>query len=211
MKKRLPLIISLSVLVVVFASSAVCWTVYQARQDGMHITYRPPQFRSHEELLQARAEAMAGGYDLNKLKDVEFYYLPSYAETCCTLNYFTASGLGVAAASFYDLKGYEGPTFGPDFTLIAKRDPDQEFTAEYWLAYTIADRNCKPWVVEGVYYYDVNNSSVGEGLTNFRSFYWIYDGHLFNMYLSARLVEYIEQNDPEAFQGRIFEVVKIYL
>jgi len=214
MKKRLSLVVSLSVLVAVFAGSTVSCTPNQTVQDedDAWVDPLPQPFYSHEELLQAKAAAIASGYDPDNLKDVEFYYMSAYAETWCALDYFIATGLGVAAASYYSLKGYERSTFAPDFTLRAERDPDQQrSTAELALAYIIADRNCKPWIVEGVYYYDVKNSSLGEGLPDFRFFYWIHDGWLFKMYLSTRLVEYIEQNDPEAFQGRIFEVVKIYL
>ena len=209
MKKRLSLVVSLSVLVAVFAGGTVCWAAYQAWQGGLHVSYRPQQFHSREELLQAKAAAMAGGYDPYNLKDMEFYYTSTYPEAWCELNHFAALG-SQTMVTLYNLRGSER-TFGYDFTLQAGRDPDQRSTAEALLAYIIEDRNCKPWIVEGVYYYDVNNSSLDEGLPDFRNFYWIHDGYFFEMYLSTELLERIEQNDPEAFQGRIFEVVKIYL
>ena len=211
MKKRVLWIVSLSVLIATLVGCMISCTPNQTNQTGQeegtrYVDTRPPQFHSHEELLQARIEAIASGYDPDKLEDVEFYYMSTYPEAWCTLNHFFATGFGVSFVC-YDLVGSE-PTFGDDFTLQAWGG---SVSAEDWLAYTIEDRNCKPWTVEGIYYYDVNNKSVFEELPNFRNFYWVCDGWFFQMYISTRLLEFIGQNDPEALQGRIFEVTKVYL
>ena len=211
MKKRVLWIVSLSVLIATLVGCMVSCTPNQTNQTGQeegtrYVDYRSPQFHSHEELLQARIEAIASGHDPHKLEDVEFYYMSAYIETWCTLNHFLVSGFGVSVVC-YDLVGSE-PIFGYDFTLQAWSGL---VSAEDRLAYTIEEENCKPWTVEGIYYYDVNNKSVFEELPNFRNFYWICDDWFFQMFISTELLECIEQNDPEAFQGRIFEVIKVYL
>jgi len=180
-----------------------------AIDTSLEITYRvdPLIVYSHDELVQAKVEAEKEEEDPNNIKGLDYYYVSSYAEAWCEFSY-----IGIRegyAATFYDFEESEQPDCEfNDFVVEFSRE-SKEIGAEYMLSNDIEMFDLQPSKTEGVFYNYIDNSIFE--IKNFVQFHWVYDDYLFFMSISEELFDLIEENDPEALSGSLFEVEKIVL
>ena len=133
--------------------------------------------------------------------------MPTYTKSLFSLNHIAIQPQTVVVQ--YDLKEseHEQTDIGfSDFTLQFYRDSITN-DAESMLSGRIEQHGLQPWEADGIYYLDVGNGS--ETLKNFKQFFWVKDGCLFFMELTTEAITQIEQNDPEALYGSLFELEKI--
>ena len=178
------------------------------------------EFHSYEELAQAKTEAAKNGYKVdtsvlkdgykastNVLKGLEHYYVPVYAENNLDLHHGEVYSMHISIG--YNVSG---KTYWPnDFLLVVSRKEDGE---KRW-ASTInpsrpRDNMPKPWIIEGVYYVEYVEPINPAGALK-TVFYFVKDNHFCSLKISTHLLKQIEEKDPEALKGPLFELRKVEL
>lgn len=158
-------------------------------------------FTSLDEIIQAKKEVSPENDEFN-LKGLDIYYIPVYAEEHCNLNGLILN----SSLIFTPYSSKDGDRRYCQFTMYRPHVayPDGKTS----LASMIEGFNLKPWTVEGVYYEEYTNFPE-EGPT--RQFYWLHDGEVFRLTIFAKWMDEIQEKDPDALKGSLFELRKVEL
>ena len=158
---------------------------------------------SLEELAQAKKEADQENAPLN-LKGLDFYYISVYAEE--RLEFLSGKLYSTSIVFNYSLAEQKQNVF--DFWMSRDKEAGEKL-----LAGTINPDNYlngdapKPLEgVEGVYYEKFLYE--GEWMMQF---HWLNDGYKCSLAILPDLLKEIEEKDPEALKGKLFELQKIEL
>jgi len=168
------------------------------------------KFNSYEELAQAKAEAAENGYkddlgDINNLEGLNYYYVPVYAEK----NWEFTKGrvYDIRIAVEYNENKPENDNVRSEFVLsVSRLESGKERLARTIDPPIPYEGSPKPWTVEGVYYTEPIYSA---SLSTY--FYWVQDNNFCTLTISADLMKQIEEKDPEALKGPLFELQKVEL
>jgi len=203
MKQRLLLILLILVLIFAFAG---CWSsVVDENNPYPGHSYSPYglELESFEELAQAKKNADQK-YDPVDLKNLDYYYIPIYAEK----NYEPAGSLVFPT---WVAIGYGLPEEGA-FVLTFDRD----LNGDESLANEIDPKNYGNGIapqllesVKGVYWEDLSLFQAPPH--DVTQFHWVHEGHYILLSVSKALMDFIYENDPGALEGPLFELRKVVL
>ena len=200
MKQRVFMVLLTCVLI--FALSG-CGTAADENKpaSGSLLGFEILSVRSHEELAQAKRNADLER-DVNDLKNLNYYYIPAYAESRYELTGFLVTD------------GLVAPMYNSnDFSLTFYRRPyGNEYLAAAINPSNYANGNApKPFGVEDIYYKEVVNiygDMVIDATTNF---HFVHDGYYIFVRIDQKLMDEIREKDPDALKGPLFGLRKIEL